>query len=977
MVQKTDPFVGSFYGWANGEDAWGEGMNENLLQYSFFHSRNLDAVLSNSANLPLSPVEGYAAFTENDKKVYLRVDGVWHSFSVPNNMTFVRKSDGAKLIYNGTTLVPNTISQSDITGLTASLAAKVNTSSVGAINGVAPLGADGKVPAANLPEGGSYSGTWNASTNTPTIVSGVGVNGQFYKVAVSGSTNIDGIDSWSIGDEIRFSGTVWQRIPNSAQVSSVNGQTGDVVLSSASVGAAPLSHVGSGGSSHAAATTSTAGFMSSGDKSKLDGVASGATANQSDAFLLSRANHTGTQPQASVTNLTTDLASKQATLVSGTNIKTINGNSILGSGDLVISGGGGGSSTFTGLTDTPSSYLSHASKVVRVNLAENALEFVSVGTAAYSNATDFASSNHTHTNATTSAAGFMSATDKVKLDASAPLASPSFTGNVILPSSTKIGAVSDIEISYLDGVTSSIQTQLNNKQPLATVLTNTTASFTTSLETKLNGIAAGAQVNVATNLAEGVRTSTTVPITSSTGSSAILSAATASLAGVMSSTDKAKLDTIASGAEVNVNADWNATSGDAQILNKPNVVTTDTDQTITSKKTITNDLVLSGDLLLSAHKAVYWGSAALTSDNAANLNFRSNAANSARINLVGAAGNFQGGVYSDNNVVGFLSNTGTVPLQVNGAGDVNITGILNGNGSGLTSLNASNLSSGTLNAARLPFAYTETSTAGALVQRNASGNVYANDYVGNTFYGSGAGLTALNASNLSSGTVPNSRLPFSYSETSVASALVQRNAAGDVYANNYVGNIFYGSGAGLGELNASNLSSGTVPNARLNSASTSGAGIVQLNNTTSSTSTTEAATANAVKVTFDLANTANTNANSISSVFNIFKASPSQTFQNIGSGGGARAINGSNGIHVLATATGNTTWTFPAPSNVDAHAITLELTNGGAFTQTWPSGTRWAGGVAPTLTASGTDVLVFTKAGTANWRGYLSSKDSK
>lgn len=38
---------------------------------------------------------------------------------------------------------------------------------------------------------------------------------------------------------------------------------------------------------------------------------------------------------------------------------------------------------------------------------------------------------------------------------------------------------------------------------------------------------------------------------------------------VMSSADKTKLDGIAAGAEVNVNADWNAVSGDAQILNKP------------------------------------------------------------------------------------------------------------------------------------------------------------------------------------------------------------------------------------------------------------------------------------------------------------------------------------------------------------------------------------------------------------------------
>lgn len=73
-------------------------------------------------------------------------------------------------------------------------------------------------------------------------------------------------------------------------------------------------------------------------------------------------------------------------------------------------------------------------------------------------------------------------------------------------------------------------------------------AFTSAESSKLAGIAAGAQVNVATNLAQGTRTSTTVPITSSTGSSATLQEATTSLAGVMSSADKTKLDGIATGA---------------------------------------------------------------------------------------------------------------------------------------------------------------------------------------------------------------------------------------------------------------------------------------------------------------------------------------------------------------------------------------------------------------------------------------------
>ena len=44
----------------------------------------------------------------------------------------------------------------------------------------------------------------------------------------------------------------------------------------------------------------------------------------------------------------------------------------------------------------------------------------------------------------------------------APLASPTFTGTVVLPSTTSIGTVSNTEIGYLDGVTSAIQTQINS-----------------------------------------------------------------------------------------------------------------------------------------------------------------------------------------------------------------------------------------------------------------------------------------------------------------------------------------------------------------------------------------------------------------------------------------------------------------------------------------------------------------------------------
>ncbi len=96
-----------------------------------------------------------------------------------------------------------------------------------------------------------------------------------------------------------------------------------------------------------------------------------------------------------------------------------------------------------------------------------------------------------------------------------------------------------------------LQPALDSKVDKITGKGLSTEDYTTSEKTKLGGIAAGAQVNVATNLAQGTRTSTTVPITSSTGTAATLGAATASLAGVMVAADKSKLDGIAAAATAN------------------------------------------------------------------------------------------------------------------------------------------------------------------------------------------------------------------------------------------------------------------------------------------------------------------------------------------------------------------------------------------------------------------------------------------
>lgn len=56
---------------------------------------------------------------------------------------------------------------------------------------------------------------------------------------------------------------------------------------------------------------------------------------------------------------------------------------------------------------------------------------------------------------------------QTQMNLKAPLAGPTFTGTVVLPSTTSIGTITNTELGYVDGVTSAIQTQFTAKAPLA------------------------------------------------------------------------------------------------------------------------------------------------------------------------------------------------------------------------------------------------------------------------------------------------------------------------------------------------------------------------------------------------------------------------------------------------------------------------------------------------------------------------------
>jgi hypothetical protein len=127
------------------------------------------------------------------------------------------------------------ITGGSISGTTVS--GYIPTTEKGAALGVATLDAGGKVPTSQIPLQGdlNYQGTWNASTNTPTLVSSTGTQGYYYVVDVAGSTNLNGITDWKIGDWAIFNGSVWQKVDNTDAVTSVNGLVGTVVLTTTNI----------------------------------------------------------------------------------------------------------------------------------------------------------------------------------------------------------------------------------------------------------------------------------------------------------------------------------------------------------------------------------------------------------------------------------------------------------------------------------------------------------------------------------------------------------------------------------------------------------------------------------------------------------------------------------------------------------------------------------------------------------------------
>jgi len=264
------------------------------------------------------------------------------------------------------------------TGASGATASVATTSANGLMSSIDKTKLDGIVTA-NLLSRANHTGEQAISTVTglQAAIDGRASSGHSHSDATTTSNGF-----MTSADKIKLNSL------NSVDLLNRVNHTGEQAIATVTGLQAALNTKASTTHSHSDVTTTSNGFMTAADKIKLDGIV---TSN-----LLNRANHTGEQAIATVTGLQTALNGKAAT-----------------------------THTHADATTTVAGFMSFADKtkldgIVTANLVNRAnhtgAQAISTVTGLQDALNTKASTAHTHSNATTTVAGFMAFADKVKLD---------------------------------------------------------------------------------------------------------------------------------------------------------------------------------------------------------------------------------------------------------------------------------------------------------------------------------------------------------------------------------------------------------------------------------------------------------------------------------------------------------------------------------------------------------------------------------
>lgn len=251
--------------------------------------------------------EGFSYLATDNGNLYFRQGGSGWSSGIPFGRgekgdagwapVLAVANDGARRVLQvtdwtgGEGTKPTTLGYIGATGIVPLIANGVDIR--GAVGSTGATGTPGSPGAA-----GADGAKWYSGSGAPS--GGTGANGDYYLQTVAGGGGAVG-DVW-----LKASGT-WSVTGNIRGAAGAG--SGDMAKStydptSKNGDAFAMDNMVEGGSTK---------IMTSGERTKLAGIAAGATANSSDATLLARANHTGTQAIATVTGLQAALDGKYAT----------------------------------------------------------------------------------------------------------------------------------------------------------------------------------------------------------------------------------------------------------------------------------------------------------------------------------------------------------------------------------------------------------------------------------------------------------------------------------------------------------------------------------------------------------------------------------------------------------------------------------------------------------------------------------------
>lgn len=184
-----------------------------------------DVLITNPQNEDALIYDSALGVWRNDGGVYQKIG------DIEGNITVITGDVGdettARILADNALNIQINVNEDDIADLQSGKEDKSNKS---VANGYAPLDSGAKIPEAYLPDSIvgqlSYQGTWDASTNTPTLPDPTTVKGHYYVVSTAG-TYLG--ENYLVGDWAISNGTAWEHLDNTDAVTTVFGRLGAIV----------------------------------------------------------------------------------------------------------------------------------------------------------------------------------------------------------------------------------------------------------------------------------------------------------------------------------------------------------------------------------------------------------------------------------------------------------------------------------------------------------------------------------------------------------------------------------------------------------------------------------------------------------------------------------------------------------------------------------------------------------------------------